>query len=357
MTVLEYATTPFDLVRGPTLRFLTRSGFLKNILSRRDTRVAALGTVQVLLLFGITLRWPVALYFLGPVVFGVVHLAADVRYLVFRVTPPRLLLLASVALAVGLTAVRLCVGLNVASITLGARIDIILGAIWVGLALVLRLGSAPRKLALAAPLFVTGTTVMVMYAVEFDLAITQLHNLVAFAMWFALFRRRLTWTVIPLVLVVVATAILLSGASLPWTQHHGGLVAFGLRAARLGSGFLPGVTPRVASTVACTFVFLQSVHYAIWTGWIPQDSLRGEGTPTFRMTARSLLADFGPVALACVVCATLGFAALACWHMRQSVGWYMTLTRAHIWFELAVFAYFVGRDRVACALQVHSVRR
>jgi hypothetical protein len=351
MTVLEYAATPFDFVRGPALRFLSRSGLLRTILSRRDTRVAALGAAQVLLLFGITLRWPVALYFLGPVVFGVIHLAADVRYLVLRVTPPRLLLWASLALAVGLTAVRLCVGLHVANVTLGARVDMALGAIWIGLALVLRLRDAPRKLALAVPLLVVGTTAMLIYAVVFDLVLTHLHNLIAFVMWLGLFRRRLTWTIVPVVLVVAATAILLSGAFLPWTTHHGGLMAFGQRAARLGSGFLPGATPRVASALACAFVFLQSVHYAIWTGWIPQDCLRGEGTPTFRMTARSLLADFGPVALTCIVCATLGFAVLAAWHMRQSVGWYITLARAHVWFELAVLAYFIGRDRTACTLQ------
>ncbi len=92
-----------------------------------------------------------------------------------------------------------------------------------------------------------------------------------------------------------------------------------------------------------TFVFLQSVHYAVWTGWIPQECLPGEGTPTFRMTVRSLARDFGWQGLALIAVVTLGFAIAAGGHLRQSVAWYMTLARAHVWFELAVFVYLVGR--------------
>jgi hypothetical protein len=351
VTVLEYAATPLDFVRGSTLRFLARSSLLKDLLSRRDNRIAALGTVQVLLLFVMTVRWPVALYFLGPLVFGVVHLAADVRYLAIRLAPPRPLLVASVGLAVAMTMVRLFTGLGVATLTIGSQLDTVLGAVWIGVALLVRHRHAPRKLAFAGVLLVASTTVMLRYAEVFDLLVMHLHNLVAIAIWLALFRRRLTRTIMPVVLVVVATAILLSGASLPWTLHHGGLVGFGLKVTRLGSGFFPGATPQVASAVGCAFVFLQSVHYAVWTGWIPQDCLPGEGTPTFRMTARGLLSDFGPVALAFIACATLGLVALACWHLRQSVSWYMTLSRAHMWFELAVFAYFVGWTQPARAMQ------
>jgi hypothetical protein len=96
-----------------------------------------------------------------------------------------------------------------------------------------------------------------------------------------------------------------------------------------------------------TFVFLQGVHYATWTGWIPQDDLRTEGTPTFRMSVRALLADFGPVAFGLIVLAAVVFAGLALWDIHRSFTWYMNLAKSHGWFECAMLAYLLvrGGDR------------
>ena len=346
MAVLELSVVPLDAIRSAALRFATRSQVVTSILGRRDTRIAVLGGAQVLFLLGLTVRWPIAMYFIGPLVLGVVHLAADVRYLAFRLTSPRGFLAASAVVATLLTVARVCVGVHAATATLGARIDMGLGLLWVALALVLRFRDSPRKLALAAPAFLGAAASILSYAQWVDLALVHLHNVGAFVMWFALYRRRPGWAVVPAVLAAVAAAFLLSGVYLPWTAHHGGLTAFGQRATHLSAGFAPGLASHAAMAVTTTLVFLQSVHYAVWTGWIPQDCLRGEGTPTFRMTVRSLRADFGTVALALIACCAIGFASLACWHLRQSVSWYMTLARAHVWFEIAALAYFVGRADV-----------
>jgi hypothetical protein len=121
-----------------------------------------------------------------------------------------------------------------------------------------------------------------------------MHNVVAFVLWLTLFRSRPGWTAVPATIVAIGVVVLLSGALLPWTAQLGGWVAFGLVLTKLGAALAPGTVPHVAMAVAMTFVFLQSVHYAVWTAWIPQDRLTGEGTPTFRMSVRTLLADFGP---------------------------------------------------------------
>jgi len=346
MVSLDHVALPLDLVRGASLRFLSRSPLLTRVLGRRDTRIAALGAAQVLLLFALTLRFPVALFFLGPVLLGVVHLAADVRYLALRMAPPRPLVVASVVLAVGLTAVRAAVGLGEVSTILGARLDMAVGITWVGLALVLRLQRSRRALVLGAPLFGAVAALVLTHAQLGDVLLTHLHNVLALVLWLTIFRRRPGWTALPVALVVLGSGVLLSGAFLPWTAQQGGLGAFGVAVSRLGAGLAPGAAPHVAAAVVMVFVFLQSVHYAVWTAWIPQDCLVGEGTPTFRMTARSLLADFGPWALAAVAGLFVVFAALACWHFRQTVIWYLTLVRAHAWFEVAIFTFFVGRPRV-----------
>jgi hypothetical protein len=159
--------------------------------------------------------------------------------------------------------------------------------------------------------------------------------------WLVLFRRRPGWAVIPLLLIVGLAAVLLSGAYLPWTFRHGGFAAFGVHVEDLGRWLAPGARPGLAVGLAMTFVFLQGVHYAAWTGWIPQDDLRTEGTPTFRMSVRSLLADFGPLALGLVVTLALAFAGMALWDIHRSFTWYMSLAKSHAWFECAFLVYFL----------------
>ena len=94
--------------------------------------------------------------------------------------------------------------------------------------------------------------------------------------------------------------------------------------------------------------FMQSVHYATWLVWIPQDSLPGEGTFTFRMTARSLVSDFG------IVCAR-HFRAARSSHFSDPRSSTRALQSArtchsqtfHGYFEIAILAYFIGsRTRV-----------
>jgi hypothetical protein len=351
---LDQVVLPLDLVRGASLRFLAKSRRLTRVLGQRETRIASLGAVQVLVLFFLTVRFPVALFFLGPLLFGVVHIAADVRYLALRLAPPRALLLASLAPAALLTAGRVLVGLHVLGALQGARLDTAVGLAWVGVALAARWRGGGRALLLGAPLFAAASGLLLAYAEACEVAVTHLHNVAALVIWLTLFRRRPGWTAVPVALVIALTLGMLSGAFLPWAARHGGILAFGQTMARLGAVFAPGASPRVAMSVVMTLVFLQSVHYAVWTAWIPQECLPGEGTPTFRMTVRSLTADFGKVGLAVVAGTALAFAALACWHFRTSVLWYLTLVRAHTWFELAVFAFFIGRPPTAFSRPGHA---
>jgi hypothetical protein len=217
-----------------------------------------------------------------------------------------------------------------------------IGALWVGVALMLRVRSARARVLLALPL-AAAAWLMITHAALVDLLMVHVHNVAAFALWLVLFRRKPGWACLPAVVALFGVVFLVSGASLPWTEEHGGLSAFGIRASRLASGLAPGVAPSLATALAAVLVFLQSVHYAVWTSWIPQDCLTGQGTPTFRMTVRSLVADFGPVMLLGVIVVVVGFLVAACCDVRQSVSWYMTLARAHVWLEVAVFAYLAGR--------------
>ncbi len=345
MQPLELAALPLDAARRSTLRLATRSAWLTRVLARRNSRVACLATLQVFLLFLLTLRAPVALFFVGPVLLGVVHLAADVRYLVLHRAPPRGLLVASLAIAIALTVVRVLASAHLVSARGADTADVVLGTAWIGLALVFAFAGDVRRLLLVGPLFVGVATFLVHHARLVELTLIHLHNVVALVAWLVLFRRRPGWAVVPLAGVVALAAMLLSGASLPWTFDHGGATAFGVSLGGLAAWVAPGVNPRTGVALAVTFVFLQGVHYAAWTGWIPQDDLPGEGTPTFRMSARSLLADFGAVGLGLVVVAAVAVAGAAAWDLPMAGSGYMTLAKSHGWFELAFLLYFVAKRR------------
>jgi hypothetical protein len=341
MQALELAAVPLDVARRTTMRLATRSALVTRLLARRDSRIACLASLQIVVLFALALRAPVALFFLGPIVFGVAHLAADVRYLVLRRAPPRSLVVGSVLFALALTALQTGAQLHLVSIRRADPIAVALGVAWIGLALAVALRDKLRTLAVSALLLLSIAGVLVTHAHLAVAALIHLHDVVAVVAWLYLFRRRLGWTAVPLALIVGFSAWLLSGRYLSWTYAHGGLVAFGTYADRLGAWLAPGVRPEVAEAVVTAFVFLQGVHYAAWTGWIPQDDLRTEGTPTFRMSVRALAKDFGPIVLPLIAVVALAFVGLAFWNVRESLRWYMTFATSHAWFECAFLAYFV----------------
>jgi hypothetical protein len=341
---LELAAIPLDAARRTTLRVATRSRVLTRVLARRDSRVACLATLQIVILFALSIRVPVALFFLGPVVFGVVHVAADVRYLVLHRRPPRVLVLASAAIALAITAARIGVGAHVLPARMGDTVDVLLGMTWVGVALGVGARERPRAVLAVAPVFVGAAWLLVARAHLVNLAFVHGHNLVALVAWLFLFRRQRRWAALPLALVAGGAAVLLSGALLPWTVAIGGFSAFGVSSTRFSAWLAPGVRGDLALALTTSFVFLQGVHYAAWTAWIPQDDLRTEGTPTFRMSIRALSKDFGRLAFGCIVLAAVAFVVLAVWNVRESVTWYMTLAKAHAWLELAFLAYFVVRQ-------------
>jgi hypothetical protein len=345
LAALELAVAPLDLARRATLRAVTRSAWLTRVFARRDSRIACLATLQLSVLFGLTVAAPVALFFVGPMLLGVVHLAADVRYLVLRRAPPRALVVGSIVFAVGITAARAAVNLHWLSGHRGDAIDVALGMAWVGMGLAAGIAARARRAALvvlAAPLFLAVAWFAFAHARWVEVGLVHLHNVVAIGAWLLLFRRRIGPSVLPLALVVVLTVVLLSGACAPWTFDHGGSVAFGTSLERLGAWLAPGARPGVGAAVAASFVFLQGVHYAAWTGWIPQDCLRTEATPSFRASLRSLRKDMGTVAMLVLAAVAVGLLVFAAWNIQRSLSWYMTMARSHGWLELAFLPYLLA---------------
>ena len=343
MSTLALAVYPLDVARRQTLRLATRSALLTRVLGRRDSRVAVLATLQIGVLFALAVAAPVALFFVGPAVFGVAHLAADVRYLVLRQRIPRALVAVSVLAAGTIVALR---ALSVAHVVHGSVDvwEVSVGITWTLLALawaargrraILRAACVGLTVALLAGLALTHVRAA-------TLVMTHGHNLVAVAVWLVVYRRRLAWGAVPVLVLALLAAAILSGATpFSWAP------AFGTHLASLGAGLAPGASLAMAARVTVLFVFLQGVHYAAWTGWIPQEDVRVEGTLTFRMTVRGLLTDFGAVGVTLVVTGGLGLALLSVFRVHEALTGYLTLARFHGWLELAMLAFLFVRRGAA----------
>ena len=117
----------------------------------------------------------------------------------------------------------------------------------------------------------------------------------------------------------------------------------GLRLGIIARGLAPGLAPHQAAAVVASFVFLQSVHYATWLVWVPQESLPGQGTFTFRMTGRSLFRDLGPVLLVLFVALWLGLLGWGAQGPLRALMAYVSLVSFHAWLELALAAYLLVR--------------
>jgi hypothetical protein len=343
MSTLELAALPLDVVRRRTLDLATRSPALLRLIASRRARVASLASAHVLAIFVLSVLAPVGMFFVGPLVFGVPHLAADVRYLVLRQRLPKRFVALTATSAAVIVAVRSLALLGVPvpadACEAGA------GGLWMLSALLF--AAKDRKTLLRSFALFVPIALVVRVAMHHphtaNIAMMHVHNVIGIATWLFLYPRKKAWEILPALAVALGIVVIASGTAAMWTYTVGGDVAFGTRLFEIGRWLAPGIGPRAAASVVIAFVFLQAVHYAIWLAWIPQEYLAGEGTPTFRMTARGLVRDFGGVGCGLIAASTLALMGLALVRIGVALNGYLTLSRFHGLLELAVIAFLVVR--------------
>jgi hypothetical protein len=341
----EQAAAPFDRVRRSWLGLILRSRAVAAVVTRRDRRIAMLATVQVAVAFAAALYFPVLLFVLGPILLGVAHVAADVRYLVLRRKLEAWWRNAVWAGCAALVAVRVVEELGLSAGT--ANAETLAAAAFVATAIFagVRAGGSTQRAAAAAGLLAAATFGALSYPVTARLIFVHAHNLVALVLWVYLFARRRA-VALPVALVGLGVALLASGALSSTTLASPGVRAFGLHAFVMSDWVAPFESPRFALGAACAFVFLQSVHYGVWLSFVPQEELQGQGTLTFRMSARSLFTDLGTGGVAAVVIAALAVIGGAYFGIHRARSLYLSLAMFHGYLELALLAFFfVRRER------------
>jgi hypothetical protein len=328
---VESVLRPVDWVRLRTLHSLGPIG--GRLASDRDLRIAVAGTLGAIFAFSLATTTPMWLLAIGPIVLGIPHVLADIRYLVVRrgFHERRLL----VIFAFGpLLAVAFGAGL------LGGLVAA-LGAVAVS-----RTTALKRTIGIAIVLGLIGVTWY--YGHYADVVFAHVHNGIAIVLWW-FWRRRPASHLVPLLVILGGGALLLFGATDPILEATGGLVApgTGLDLYRLSFGLAPDVPMVWAARLIVFFAFAQAIHYLVWLRLVPEDD-RGRATVrTFRASYRALVSDLGRPLLVLSLLAAIALAVWATIDLAEAREGYLNMALFHGDLELVALALFLceGRPR------------
>jgi hypothetical protein len=320
--------TPLDRLRWLFLKLL--GPLAKPLLRRRELRVMAAGCAVVGFSLAATLISPFWLLALGPVVLGVPHLAADVRYLVLR---PGWHRRARLWLPVGLP--LLLAGASGFPMTSGltacAAMALLAHGTWIRKIIALACIGTLMAAALAV-----GDVAALIFA--------HLHNFIAVMLWWCWRSRagQRQQAVVPL-LFLVASIMLALGWLVPWAR------GFDWQPAGLGPDYhlsflAPGIAEPWALRLVLLFAFAQSVHYGVWLRLIPEDDRPQETPRTFRASAKALIADIGTPLMVLVILLSLAIALWAAFDLTAARENYLRMALFHGYLELIAATWlFVER--------------
>lgn len=335
MALVAATARLLDPVDGLRRRWLRLLGPLcRPLMVDRDVRIALMASLMIVTATLATIVLPLWVLAIGPMIWGVPHLLADVRYLVVGQGFHRRPLLWFLG------------GLPILATGFGAGLSFgLLGV--AAVALVARAGLGRRLAAIAvAGLLSLGVDAIGSLA---DLIFAYLHNFIAVALWWA-WRprtRKLHW--IPLVLFVGVSGLLLSPVGLGLAERSAALfrevggLGIDYQLARLA----PGVDIELGLRLVLLYTFTQSIHYAVWVHLLPDEDRTRATPPTFRRSFVDLCRDLGgPVMIGAAVLA-LFFAAWAILDLRDAYSGYFRFARFHGHLELAAVTLLVLEGRFA----------
>lgn len=292
----------------------------------RDARVGFGGTVLVALALGAAGFVPAWMLGIGPLVWGVPHVLADIRYLVVRPGLHRRRRISAALVA----AIALSFGFGIRGAIAGGAAAVLLSR-----------ASVARKLAVVG---VSGVlfAIAAACAETADVVFAHCHNLVAIGFFWAFRRRASRLFLLPVVAFVCGAVLLLAGTfdGLALATRIGTL---DLELAR--ETLAPGLDTTAATRLVLLFAFAQSVHYIVWIALIPAEARSRETPPSLRQAARAIVSDLGSlVVLAGLVTTTV----LGVWAFRDLASarsMYLAVASFHGWLEVGVAMLFLAEGR------------
>ena len=328
---IERSLAPLDLSRRALYRALVP--WIGAKMHARSVRVGFHGSLVVASSLVAAVLAPLWLLALGPLVLGVPHLVADLRYLVVRPglhlrrgawVPGVLVLLSSVA------------------------VDLRWGLVGVALVPLFARGPVGRRLGLAV--LPIGLVLLSIRAHDPTLVVlAHAHNLVAVGLWLLLGTtlgeaglsngRRL-----PLIGFGLGFAAIVCGWLDPWLAL-GSSVPGGPSLRTHVRTLAPGLDPVWATRWVVAFAYAQSVHYGLWLRVIPEEARDRPSSRSWKASLRALRADLGDRSMALAVLLGLGLAVWGLFDLSGARDGYLRLALFHGPLELAVLAWTASEGR------------
>lgn len=336
-----------DRLRRGFLRPLASwSGF--RALSRdRSARVCVLAGFGIVVAFLGTLFFPLWLLLLGPIVLGVPHVLADLRYLLLSkaAAVPRPIVGAILVPLAGMTGLRLWLVMGGESFP---RLEVLCGLLAIGGALWWTASERPLRWGLVC-LLLLASWPLLRHASLTALLLGHLHNFIAFAAWLAWSRGEGPWARYAGVAVLYIGCIGLLGSGLlePLSVRVGAFAApaSSLDFDGLVRSLAPGLPPTLGFRLVLIFTFAQAIHYVVWLRLVPNNHtfMPKRGPTSFREDFQGLQEDFGKSGrtLALGLCLLVPFFGLLAPTTTRAV--YLSLVFFHGWMELAIFAHLLAR--------------
>lgn len=313
-------------------------------LADRDRRIAAAGVLLLLCALVTASSAPLVLLALGPIVWGVPHLVADLRYLVTRPKFHR----APALYAAGAVVVVL------STLGYGVRAGLAAAAV----AAVLSRGSLARR----AIVLVASSALFALAhrsPYEADVIFVHGHNLVAFIYWIAWQRsgdrhaRKTPWIVFA---VFAAASAWIFWGPLPPPIVSDSASWSGLDLATFAAFLAPPSHPNLALRFVIFFGFAQAAHYIVWLHLLPQQVAHHGRPRTFAQSYRSLVKDVGAPILWLAAIAAVLVAGTALGSLRLARDVYLGIAFFHAHLELIAAALFLcaARARPPRSLRRHG---
>jgi hypothetical protein len=110
-------------------------------------------------------------------------------------------------------------------------------------------------------------------------------------------------------------------------------------------GLAPGAPDPWAGRLVLSYVFAQSVHYAIWLRLVPEDDRDRPSPRTFRASWKALHSDLGPLMLGLAFASALALAIWAMIDLSRAHANYFRFAQFHAVLELCVLASVLVEGR------------
>ena len=313
---IEWSTYPLDSGRLFLLRRFRRQ--LAPLMSNRALRVCLAACFAIPIIFTISYTLPLWQLLLGPIILGIPHLVADLRYLVIHQN-----LHQKMWFWLGLVPFFILYAVFLEPHY--AMIAVLLGAFF---------GAHPRRPLMIA-LSVCGLGLSLWKPFLFLFTILHVHNLVALWLWWH-WRTRALWEAIPLFLCLTLLVLLFLIPPAPdvflWAppqlDHH-----------YFVTSLVPQILNEYADGLILSYAFLQSVHYLVWLRLIPEDARAQPSPRTFNKSLQYLKKDFGSLLFYSFLIGMVMLMAYACFDPKQARINYLTLISFHAFLELSFICY------------------